>query len=47
LEKLSAILARREEANIEKRKSAGLPRTGALKDAFREKLKAFFGLSTG
>lgn len=47
LEKLSAILARREESNIEKRKSAGLPRTGALKDAFLEKLKVFFGLSTG
>ena len=47
LEKLSAILARREESNIEKRKSAGLLRTGALKDAFLEKLKVFFGLSTG
>ena len=47
LETLSAILARREESNIEKRKSAGIPRTGAVKDAFLEKLKAFFGLSTG
>ncbi len=47
LEILSAILARREESNIEKRTSAGLLRTGSLKDAFREKLKAFFGLSAG
>jgi CRP-like cAMP-binding protein len=47
LEKLSAILERREESNIERRKSAGLPRAGAVKEAFLEKLKAFFGLSTG
>ena len=47
LETLSAILARREESNIGKRKSAEIPRTGAVKDAFLEKLKAFFGLSTG
>jgi len=47
LEKLSAILARREESNIEKRKSAGVQRTGAVKDAFLEKLKAFFGFSAG
>ncbi len=47
LEQLSAILARREESNIERRKSAEHQRAGAVKDAFLEKLKAFFGLSTG
>ena len=45
LEQLSAILARREESNIEQRKSAEHQRAGAVKDAFLVKLKAFFGLS--
>ncbi len=47
LERLSAILARREESNIERRKTAELQRPGSMKDAFLVKLKAFFGLSAG
>lgn len=45
LEKLSSILAQREEMNLERRKRAELSRTGAgRKEAFLSRLQAFFGL---
>lgn len=44
LEKLSSILAQREEMNLERKKREALSRAGTgRKDAFRSKLKAFFG----
>ncbi len=46
LEKLSAILAQREEMNIEQKKRAELSRASVSgKEVFLKKLKAFFGLS--
>jgi small-conductance mechanosensitive channel len=46
LEKLSAILARREEINVERMRAAGLQQAEASgKDVFLERLKAFFGFS--
>jgi hypothetical protein len=47
LESLSAILAKRQEANLELMKSAELRKAATGKDVFLEKLKAFFGLSPG
>ena len=45
LDRLSTILARREESNIERRISMEyLPADGNRKEAFLEKLKAFFNL---
>jgi CRP-like cAMP-binding protein len=45
LDRLSMILARREESNIERRNAMEFfPADGNRKDAFREKLKAFFNL---
>jgi CRP-like cAMP-binding protein len=45
LEKLSAILARREEENIERRKSMErIPAETNRKEAFLKKLKSFFNL---
>jgi hypothetical protein len=46
LEKLSAILAQREEMNIEQQKRADRSRVSVSgKEVFLKKLKAFFGLS--
>jgi CRP-like cAMP-binding protein len=46
LEKLSAILAQREEMNIEQKKRTELSRASVSgKEVFLNKLKAFFGLS--
>ncbi|MEW6720854.1 MAG: mechanosensitive ion channel family protein [Thermodesulfobacteriota bacterium] len=47
LESLSALLARRQAANLERMKAAGQPREAEGKEAFLVKLKAFFGLSRG
>lgn len=45
LDKLSSILAQREEMNVEYRKRMELSRTGTeLKETFKQKLKAFFNL---
>lgn len=45
LERLSAILARREESNVEARRRAELSHAdGAGSEAFLKKLRAFFGL---
>jgi small-conductance mechanosensitive channel len=47
LESLSALLANRQEANLDRMKSAEGQRADTGKDAFLAKLKAFFGLSPG
>jgi small-conductance mechanosensitive channel/CRP-like cAMP-binding protein len=45
VERLSAMLARREEANVEARRRSEQARPGeGPKDLFRERLRAFFGL---
>jgi CRP-like cAMP-binding protein len=45
VERLSAMLARREEANVEARRRSEQARPGdGQKDLFRQRLRAFFGL---
>ncbi len=47
LESLSVLLAERQEANLERMKSAGPRRANSGKEVFLAKLKAFFGLCPG